>query len=234
MIVSAQTLVPFRLAVHNSACKLLGYWFLRESGPGQYAMTTRDPLHRNFILKTAETPEELVKLFFSSYTKYLGRLVDQVEKDIAELPTQEYDKPGFRKGWLVKLKRDLVSRRAELICSSRQKYAEAITVLRSRNWPPVAPLKLPWDRVDVSKAAFITGIRASGSGAVQPGHVDERRNQGHGASVSSSTQHPIGAPRPDPGQSRDEPQGVKTSVFEVVRGPAKPTPVGSPVGSDKS
>ncbi len=226
-------MIPFRLAVHNSACKLLGYWFLRESGPGQYALTTRDPLHRNFILKTAESPEDLVKLFFKSYTGYLGRLVAQVEKDIAELPTQEYDKPGFRKGWLVKAKRDLVSRRAELICSSRQRYAEAVTVLRNKGWPPVAPLKLPWDRVDVSRATFITGIRASCSGAIQPGHVDERSGQGHGPPVPSGPARPIGAQRSDPGQSRHEPQGFTTPIFPAQRRPPNPTAAGPQLGTDK-
>ena len=144
---------PFRLAVHNEAQQLLGYWWLREH-EGVYAMTCRHPITREFKLDKTTKPAELVRQFYNSYVSYLEAVVNHITRSIHDVPDTDCLRPGFRKHHYRNVRRDLISRRAQIICRSRQQYTEAITVLRERGWPSVPPP--PCFHVDIAHAAAST------------------------------------------------------------------------------
>lgn len=129
---------PFRLAVHNDARLLLGYWWLREYNGG-YAATLRHPISREFSMVSYDRPEQVLQFFFESYIQYLHALVAQLDAAIAKVPQGECKRPGFRLDHFRRQRRELVSRRAHIICRGRERYAEAITGLRQRGWPTVTP-----------------------------------------------------------------------------------------------
>ena len=141
---------PFRLAVYNEAKKLLGYWWLREHDGG-YAVTCRHPITREFELFTSSDVGEVLAHFFSSYLFYLQALVRQLDAAISDMPDDECRRPGFRPDHFRRMRRELISRRAIVICRSRERYAEAITTLRQRGWAITAPP--PCFPVDISHAA---------------------------------------------------------------------------------
>jgi hypothetical protein len=127
---------PFRLAVYTDSRKLLGYWWLRE-WRGGYAVTYRDPITRAFDFFLSDNPEEVVQRFFQTYTDYLKTVISQLDSSIANVPNETCLRPGFRPDHFRRLRRELISRRAQLICRSRERYAEAVVTLRSRGWPPI-------------------------------------------------------------------------------------------------
>lgn len=143
-------MMPFRLAVHNERGTLLGYWWLREQENGSCAVTCRHPISREFALYTS-TPVEVLQHFFNSYIAYLTALVAQLDAAIADVPDEECRRPGFRPDHFRRTRRELISRRAQIICRSRQRYAEVVSTLRERAWPSVAPP--PCFHVDISHAA---------------------------------------------------------------------------------
>lgn len=141
---------PFRLAVYNERHNLLGYWWLREQGDGTCAVTCRHPVSREFALFTS-APAEVLQHFFSSYISYLHALIAQLDAALENVPNEECRRPGFRPDHFRRTRRELISRRAQVICRSRERYAEAVSTLRARGWPAVAPP--PCFHVDISHAA---------------------------------------------------------------------------------
>ena len=141
---------PFRLAVYNERHLLLGYWWLREQNDGSAALTYRHPISREFQLVTS-APAEVLQSFFNSYLQYLNALVAQLDAAIADVPDEDCRRKGFRPDHFRRTRRELISRRAQIICLSRERYAEAVATLRSRGWPLVAPP--PCFHVDISHAA---------------------------------------------------------------------------------
>lgn len=140
----------FRLAVKNDEKKLLGYWYVRDD-INCYAVTYRHPISREFKYFATDKAEDAVKYFYTTYLKYLDALVAQLEHAIKVLPSDEERRPGFRPHHFRNIRRELVSRRAALICRSRERYTEAVLVLRERGWPPVPPP--PCFHVDINHAA---------------------------------------------------------------------------------
>ena len=142
---------PLYLAVHNEAGQLEAYWHLRQFSRG-WLMTSRLP-GCECIVRRHQKPSAVVAMFYELYTSYLVRLVEEMSRLLAELPTVETYRDGFRPGWLAKRRRALISRRAELICGGRRKYAEAITMLRARGWPTPPPIPLNFGGFDSPSAA---------------------------------------------------------------------------------
>ena len=143
-------MTPFRLAVHNESHKLLGYWWLRQHETG-YALTFRHPISREFKFISADHPEDIVKHFYTTYLGYLDALILGMDNAIKDVPDEDCRRPGFRPNHFRNLRRELVSRRANIICRSRERYAEAVSTLRERGWPPVPPP--PCFHMDISRAA---------------------------------------------------------------------------------
>lgn len=146
---------PFRLAVYNERQFLLGYWWLREqsvegASEPACAVTCRHPISREFSLYTS-TSADVLRHFFTSYIEYLHALVAQLEQALDNVPDEECRRPGFRPDHFRRTRRELISRRAQIICRSRERYAAAVTELRARGWPAIAPP--PCFHVDISHAA---------------------------------------------------------------------------------
>lgn len=146
-------MTPFRLAVHDETHRLLGYWWLREKD-GVYAITCRHPISREFTLVTAPRAVDIVKHFYTTYVAYLEVIVAHITKSINETPDADCNRPGFRKHHYRTVRRELMSRRAQIIFRSRSRYAEAVMALRNCGWPSVPPP--PLFHTDVHHAASST------------------------------------------------------------------------------
>src|SRR6056297_273203 len=149
---------PLRIPLYAKGRRLLGYWYLRGQR-GDYKVTFRYPGEDHTRYQT-DDPEHAVSLLYDAYIGYLGRRLASVDNRLAELPSREYGKPGFRKGWLNKLRRRLSEERAALLKQSRTDLLCRLKELRSAGWPTPPPPPLPWDDFDGVRAAAIAWIRS--------------------------------------------------------------------------
>jgi len=173
-----------RIPLYSQRKKLLGYWAMRQTGD-TYRVSFRYPGQKHKKYET-DDPEHAVGIFYNAYIGFLGKKLSEIDNQLAELPKQEYRKPGFRKGWLSKLRSALCRDKESLVRETRKVLAEKLSKLREVGWPQPPLPKLPWGDVDGAKAAqtpgvvFISeGVGGPSPGAVSPGGATDQRHHGY-------------------------------------------------------
>lgn len=142
---------PLRVPLYGRHRKLLGYWYVRQRG-GQYLVTAKTPDDRR--VKYAESdPRLAVARFYQAYVDHQLRRLNEVDQKIQQLPDREYKKPGFRRGWVARLRSQLAARKAALLAEARKGLVTKFKKLREGGWPAEAAPLPPWELIDGKHAA---------------------------------------------------------------------------------
>jgi len=149
---------PVRIPLYSPNQELLGYWRLKQAADGNCLVTYRYPGVEHNRIET-DCPKEAVRKLYQAYVGFLSEKYRELENTLAELPAQEYRKPGFRKGWLKRLRTTLGNRRQFLVNQARKVLTEKLASLHLAGWPQTELPRLPWDRVDGKLAAAGTWLK---------------------------------------------------------------------------
>jgi hypothetical protein len=157
---------PCRLPLVDSAGRLLGYWYLRQSD-NRFLITYQYP-NSEHIAKKFFTAEEAVCEFYASFLEYLVQFTAKVEQLLAQLPKHEYNRPGFRPGWLAKQRRAAEAGKANMVNIARRELAAKLKKLVEKGWPTPPIPALPWDDIHAREAAAAIRIRSADNRSVCP------------------------------------------------------------------
>lgn len=122
-----------RIALKASDGSLTGYWFMHKQA-SEYVLTCRLP-ESGHVLKKFATPEDLSQGFYNSYIQYLGKCLQQTKVALSKLPTCEYNRSGFRRGWLRKQRQLLENLKAKMEKDIRTDCLIVLRKLQEKGWP---------------------------------------------------------------------------------------------------
>jgi len=122
-----------RIAIKASDGSTSGYWYMRKQA-SEYVLTFSQP-KAGHALKKFASAEELSQGFYNSYIQYLGRCLQQTKVALSKLPTCEYNRSGFRRGWLHKQRQLLETLKAKMEKDIRTDCLAVLRQLQEKGWP---------------------------------------------------------------------------------------------------